>query len=208
MRIGETFQTNGIKYSIVNVFRREVRIGTGIFNDSFPNAINLAYDGILRVPNFVVHLDKVWCIVEIGTCAFAKCESITSVKIGYNIEIVKQKAFFRCYNIQNITFESHSRLKILEFQAFYDLYNIKNFELGGDRLQIIGNDAFGFSKQLKYFRFPPSVTFLDFQSLRGWTNIERIDYCGKSAISQDVFNRDSAYPITSKGVNILSLIHI
>lgn len=202
MNIGKTFQVDSITYSIVNVFRREVRVGTGVFNDSFPNAVNIAYNSMIHVPHFVVYSHKVWSVIEIGTCAFALCENISSVKIGYNVEVVAEKAFHRCFNIQSVIFEPHSRLKVLEKQAFYDLYHVKSIEFGGDSLEKIGPYVFGFNHELKSFRFPPSVAFLDFESLRGLRDIEQIDFCGKMEINKDVFNRDPKHAITSTGVKI------
>ena len=202
MKIGETFQSDKITYSIINVIRKEVRVGTGIFNDSFPNAVNNNFPSTLRIPNSVVQFDKVWRVTELGTCAFANCQNINSAKIGYNIEILKEKAFFRCYNLLSIAFESRSCLKTIKTQALYDLYNVKSIEFGGDRLQIIGIYAFGFNFQLKYLRFPASVTYIDFESLRGLEKLERLDFCGKQDIHNDVFYRNPEHSITSKNVII------
>ncbi|EAY03459.1 hypothetical protein TVAG_412630 [Trichomonas vaginalis G3] len=189
MRDNEVFQYNNITYSIVDVFRREVRVGTGIFNETYPNAVNATYSGILCIPNFITYSDLLWRVVEIGTCSFAYCNQILSVKIGYNIEIIKNYAFFRCYYIENITFEKHSRLKTLEMYSFYDLYGLKTIEFGGDKLQTVGHYAFGFNLVLKYIRFPPSVSFIDEKALRGLELLSRIDFCGVSSSNKDIFAR-------------------
>ncbi|EAY08650.1 hypothetical protein TVAG_240110 [Trichomonas vaginalis G3] len=189
MSVNEVFQYDNITYSIVDVFRREVRVGTGVFNETFPNAVNINYSDILTIPSFTTYSDKLWRVVEIGTCSFAYCNKILSVKIGYNIEILKNRAFFRCYHIENITFEKHSRLKTLETYSLYDLYGLKSIEFGGDKLQTIGNYAFGFSLLLKYIRFPPSVRFIDEKALRGLDLLSRIDFCCVSSSNKDIFFR-------------------
>lgn len=189
MKNEEIFQFENITYSIVDVFRREIRVGTGIFNESIPNAVNASYSGQLLIPNFITYSNKLWRVTEIGTCAFVYCQSITSVRVGYNVEVVRQQAFFRCRNIVNITFEKNSLLKTLENACFYDLYAVECIEFGGDKLQTIGDWVFGYAFVLKNIRFPASVKFMDQRSLRGMFTLERIDYCSKSAVTKDVFYR-------------------
>lgn len=203
MKIGEIFQYENIVYSILDVFRREVRVGTGIFNDTVPNAVNADYTGLLNIPNFVTYSNIVWRVTEIGSCSFVYCLNINSVKIGYNIETIQRQAFFRCKNIESVIFENHSRLKSLKYRAFYDLYKVKSIEFGGNNLQTIGEDAFGFNYLLKNLRLPASVNFIENLSFRGLDSFERLDFCGKTTINTDVFSRVEVFDhITPKNIEV------
>lgn len=193
MRNDESFQIDNITYSIVDVFRREVRVGTGEYNETDPNAVNKTYSGALYIPNFVTYSDIVWRVIEIGQCSFTTCDNITTVRIGYNIEIVKKLAFHKCHYIENVTFEAHSRLKTLEYRSFYDLYHVKSIEFGGDRLETLDQYVFGYNLALPRLRFPASVKFIDISAMAGLISFQSVDFCGKTAINKNVFSRNEAY---------------
>ena len=189
MKNDEIFQYDNIRYSVIDVSRREVRVGTGVYSETDPNAVNKTYSGTLYIPNFVTYCDIVWRVVEIGQSSFVYCDNIITVRISYSIEIIKMLAFFRCHYIESIKFEPHSRLKTLELQCFYDLYRVTSIEFGGDQLQTINEAAFAFNFILKSLRFPVSVNNIKRTALIGLKQIEKIEFCGKTPILNDVFKR-------------------
>ena len=189
MKNDEIFQYDNIRYSVIDVSRREVRVGTGVYSETDPNAVNKTYSGTLYIPNFVTYCDIVWRVVEIGQSSFVYCDNIITVRIGFSIEIVKSHAFFRCRYIESVIFETGSRLKTLELQCFYDLYRVTSIEFGGDQLQTINEVAFAFNFILKSLRFPVSVNNIKRTALIGLKQIEKIEFCGKTPIINNVFSR-------------------
>ena len=66
MKINDVFETGNITYSIIDVLQREVRVGTGVFNDTISNAVNNSYNGSITIPNFVVYDNKLWRVTELS----------------------------------------------------------------------------------------------------------------------------------------------
>lgn len=217
MKINDVFETGNITYSIIDVLQREVRVGTGVFNDTISNAVNNSYNGSITIPNFVVYDNKLWRVTEIGQCSFVHCNNITNFVIGYNIAYLRQYAIYRCYNVSSIIFEEHSRLKKCETYSLYDLYSLKEISFGGDRLESLGKYAMSYTFFLEYIRLPASVSVINESAFKGLDSLKEVHYCGKSSITNDIFFRvkvndyltpsdikvkvTSSYPSTTFGKN-------
>ncbi len=83
--------------------------------------------------------------------------STISYVIPEGVETIRSKAFYKCYEITEITLPS--TVKAIEEKAFFRC-NLNEIELP-DGLEFIGKDAFSFCSNLKEITIPSSVTRID-----------------------------------------------
>ena len=150
------------------------------------------YGPNLQILNFVTYKDTVFSVTEVGYKAFFKCFELRTIHIGFCIEIVRFAAFSQCWNVTSLTFDQNSRLQIIEDFGFYDFYSLTSLTFTGDNLTEIGIGAFAFTFVLKSVIFPPSVTPIKVHALRGLDSLKSVQYCGSTAITENVFDREPA----------------
>ena len=97
--------------------------------------------GDLVIPETIAIDGKEYTVTEIGTYAFLNNGSITSVTLPATVEIINNRAFFDCWNINSITLS--------------------------EGLITIGDFAFGWCSQLQKIHIPASVTYIDNNPFRG-----------------------------------------
>lgn len=201
--IEDIFEVEGVKYSIIDERERTVRVGTGVYDFSQPNAVSISFTSNLTIPNFVIYQHKLYRVIECGTCAFAYCDGLKSLVIGYSVEVVRNFSFFRCHNIGYVLFEVYSRLKTIEANAFYDNYASLSITFGGSMLEYIGADAFGFNFRVQIVRLPSSVKVIEPRAFRGFDSITLFEYCGTSEMNNEIFYRNMTGVFHMTPVNIL-----
>lgn len=116
--------------------------------------------------------------------------NIQTIKIGFSIEFVRAHGFSQCRKVKSVTFDQNSRLQIIEDYGFYDFYLLTSLTFTGNNLTKIGKGAFCYSFALQSVAIPPSVTFIGTSAFRGIDSLRSFNYCGSSAITEDVFNRE------------------
>lgn len=82
-------------------------------------------------------------------------------------------------------------MQIIEEVGFYDFYSLTSLTFTGNILKNIGSCAFCFAWVLKSITIPPSVTNISNSAFRGLDTLQEFQYCGSTAITDDVFFRDN-----------------
>ena len=140
---------------------------------------------------------------SIGSQAFDGCTSLTTLKLGENIQTIGGWAFESCSSLKNVTIPEsvtsigydafafsglesltiNGAINTMEDAAFFKCENLKTLKLG-EHIKTIGSDAFKECSQLREVTIPDSVTsigygaFLECTSLttlKLGENIETID---------------------------------
>ena len=78
----------------------------------------------------------------INNCTYrielAENKSIINLTIPKNINQINDYAFFRCYNLETVTFEENSQISIIEDYAFSECYKLKSINLPDSITEIYG----------------------------------------------------------------------
>ena len=88
-----------MSFKVTNVNPMEVQVGDGT-NAS----IDKSYVGKITIPSSVPISDSnlTFSVSQIGTNAFAACNSMNSVEIPGTIKAIEEKAFYDCTNLQKV----------------------------------------------------------------------------------------------------------
>ena len=81
---------------------------------------------------------------------------IKKVVIGDGITRIGNNAFGKCYNIQEIDFQSKGSLKVIGVQAFYDCYTMPSVKIPYG-VTTIGKNAFAYNTALTSLSIPNTV---------------------------------------------------
>ncbi len=135
--------------------------GTGWY-DSLPDGVVYA-GNVLYSYKGSMPIDKSELVIKNGTKsvtdrAFYDNEIVSNVEIPSSVEIIGDRAFHGCKNIEKITFAQNCNLKIISEGAF-GYANITEIDLP-ESLEFIGNMAFNRTK-LETVYIPSSVIKLD-----------------------------------------------
>lgn len=114
--------------------------------------------------------------------------------IPEGVETIRSKAFYKCYDLTEITLPS--TLKVIEEKAFFRC-NLKTLTLP-DGLERIGKDAFSFCSAVEKVTVPASVTQIDEYAFFSCTSLLRVNMLCKQ---KDVTLGKKWYP-TNNGVDL------
>ena len=146
---------------------------------------------------------------SIGSQAFDGCTSLTTLKLGENIQTIGGWAFESCSSLKNVTIPEsvtsigydafafsglesltiNGAINTMEDAAFFKCENLKTLKLG-EHIKTIGSDAFKECSQLREVTIPDSVTsigygaFLECTSLTTLKLGEKIETIGASAFKK------------------------
>ena len=117
---------------------------------------------------------KDYDVKEIGAEAFSE-KDIKSIKIPDSVEIIREKAFYKCRNLNYV--DIGLGVKTIERQAFYDCGDIK-FTIYSKALENIGDEAF-YNTNINYLLFSKNLKCIG-QKAFYKSKIEKVEFC-KSA---------------------------
>ncbi|MBR3409819.1 MAG: leucine-rich repeat protein, partial [Candidatus Methanomethylophilaceae archaeon] len=130
LKIGETFESEGIVYSVESVDPYQVVV--------------VGYEGAIKdveLPEYVTYKGYDLAVTEIGTKAFYGCKTLKSIDLG-NVTKVGVKAFVRCSNLESVN--GGDSLATISAYAFFKCTKLVNIDLydAAETLRIYGSYAF------------------------------------------------------------------
>ena len=153
---------------------------------------------------------------SMGTQAFAYCTALTSIEIPKSLDEVTRDgstntrgAFFKCSNLNNVTFEEGTaEIASMLFAACDGLTEITI----PDTVTVIESQAFELCSNLEKVIIPDSVTEISYSAFEGCTSLESIVIpLSVSSVENQAFNGCSALksaefknPNTKIGKNVFS----
>ena len=165
-------------------------------------------------------------VTSMGSYAFSRCSSLTSIEIPDSITSIGERAFYRCSSLESINipegvtsieedaFSGCSNLESIDIPS--SVTHIKNHVFAGcsslesitipDSIASIGERAFYGCSSLKSINIPSSVTNIESAAFSECTSLESIsvDINNKNYISEDgiLFNKEKTeimcYPAGKK----------
>lgn len=115
-----------------------------------------------------------------------------SYVIPEGVETIRSKAFYKCYDLRNVTLPQS--LKSIEEKAFFRC-NLKTINLP-DGLEFIGKDAFAFCEQAKSVTIPASVKQIDEYAFYSCYSLSEVTVLGKES---DMILGKKWYPTKNGG---------
>lgn len=91
----------------------------------------------------------------IGESAMYSCKNLRTIHIPASVQIIRSYAFLGCINLEEVTFENGSELKIVELSVF-SATKIKRLVFP-DQVEQVGRYCFLTCFELEYVRFPRSI---------------------------------------------------
>jgi hypothetical protein len=145
-------------------------------------------------------------VTSINYFAFANI-NVTSIVIPASVQTIGTEAFWRCFQLQSITFEDNSQLTTIGPAAFYECTGLTTgitipasvTSIGdsafngcstlpsvtfadGSLLQAIGGAAFNNCSALTSIAIPASVTFIGLVAFQGCNNLANITFADGSLL--------------------------
>ena len=118
-------------------------------------------------------------ITEVGQSAFSSCVLITSINLP-NVQLIHQKTFEYCNNLQTIPFNSLTQIN--EY-AFRSCKSLNEFNFGESPCSIIGEYAFTDTYKLQSLTFPSELETIEPMAFVG-SGIKTITFAEDSQMTQ------------------------
>lgn len=157
---------------------------------------------------FLPNLETLTCI---NHASFKNCNSITDLHIHTDINFVGEQAFDNCIGLTSLTFDSESKLSVIESKAFnycqnleeltlpHNVLSIKSQAFSGcrsllklnlnDKLKFIDENVFDYCMSLRYLSLPESIEYIGKYAFYNCTQLENMDiYSNISAIEKYTFS--------------------
>jgi hypothetical protein len=168
LKIGEMFESDGIKYRVVNLEEVEVvGLATDMSTISIPEIVhyniisykvttigNSAFRGTEKL--FSITLSNT--ITTIGEYAFSGCSSLTSITIPNSVTTIEEKAFEGCHSLTSVIIGSG--VTFIGYEAFGNTKIKKaiwlcntppsGYSNASGAVNYVSNDQFSFNNQIKY----------------------------------------------------------
>lgn len=182
--IGESAFAGCAKLTYINVASKNPyykAIDNVLFNKAGDHLIQCATKkaGNYEIPSGVKYIDK---------GAFLGTKDLASVTISKDVEEISQRAFVQT-GIQNLTFESGSKLKTIGHQAFYEAGNLTSVTLPAPLTQI-ASEAFRYMNALKSVNFENDsrLATITHDSFRDNPNLESVTFAGTNSLQTIEYN--------------------
>ena len=123
LKVNDTFDADGMTFTVTNISPTEVRVGTG---EETKTAINKDTEGSLKIPTSVVGTDgNKYSVTTIGRYAFCECSKITDIDIPNSVISIGMGAFSNCSNLKEIVIpNSVTRIPMWAFYGCKSLTNV------------------------------------------------------------------------------------
>lgn len=162
---GDTFEIDGIKYSILTENTVEVAgPAEGVTPTDVVIPASVPYDGM----DFNV--------VKVGSRAFVNCESMTSITLPEGLTLISDNAFEDCHNLVSVALPS--TLTDIGRYGFGWCYALTSIDLPAS-VTTIGNGAFWNCSKLSTIVFPASLASLGNDAI-GACNLNSIYFLGNN----------------------------
>ena len=89
-------------------------------------------------------------------------DQLVSITIGSNVKSISYEAFYKCENLESVTFESGSCLTEIGKEAFYDCKKLKAIDIPSN-VKTIGQGAFKQCEALNNVSLPYEISLIDEQ---------------------------------------------
>ncbi|MGN0215668.1 MAG: leucine-rich repeat protein, partial [Prevotella sp.] len=182
--IGESAFAGCAKLTYINVASNNPyykAIDNVLFNKAGDHLIQCATKkaGNYEIPSGVKYIDK---------GAFLGTKDLASVTISKDVEEISQRAFVQT-GIQNLTFESGSKLKTIGHQAFYEAGNLTSVTLPAS-LTHIASEGFRYMNALKSVTFGngSQLATITHDSFRDNPNLESVTFAGTNSLQTIEYN--------------------
>ena len=168
-----------------------------------PTTVETLWDGYekpvgdVEIPGTVAYDGQSYPVLDVGRCAFAYCDGITSVTIPEGVFKLGNAAFYNCLGLQTITLPDG--LTVIDDNAFDFCASLHSITLPGS-LATLGNSAFGYCESLQQITIPGSVStigeyaFNNCHSLQNVTLGEGVETIGQCAFRECGSLTDINYP--------------
>ena len=106
-------------------------------------------------------------VVKISASVFKDNMTITKVNIPSTVEIIGQKAFYNCPELETVNFAENTKLEAINESTFYNCTGLKNINLSNLKaLKTIGKTAFRNSLIVDNLILPDTIELIDEQAFR------------------------------------------
>lgn len=154
------------------------KIDLTLFGDTIPRGTFYKSTGL----NFIKIPDTV---KTIGPNAFAY-SSVKCVDFGI-VEVIQERAFTNCYNIESIAFPD--TIKEIPYGAFTSCRKLKNVQFGRG-VKSIGAEAFAYSNSLEEVNIPKNVEHIGREAF-SHSNLKCVKIDGNPTFGTGVFSSDT-----------------
>ena len=167
------FKVDGIYYNITSSTDKTVAV---TYLGS--NLDSSKYSGEVKIPESVTYNGKTYSVTSIGSYAFYKCSSLTSVELPNSVTSIDVHAFNSCSSLTSV--EIGNSVTSIGYQAFYSCSSLTSVELPNS-VTSIGVQAFSNCSSLTSVEIGNSVTsigsyaFSNCSSLRTVINNSNLD---------------------------------
>ncbi len=155
------------------------RIGERAFNRTTLSGTLTLPDSLEEIGAFAFRDTEIEAIVfndglkTIERDAFARLDLVESILIPKSVETIKQGAFRRMDNLESVTYESGSNVRVIEEYMFYENHNLTEVILP-DNLEEIQRSAFEDTLSMKSIDLPDSLSNIEQDAFRGMASLESI----------------------------------
>ena len=173
------FEVGGIYYNIVSSESKTVSV-------TYATTDYNSYSGNVTIPTDVTNEGTEYIITEIGSNAFKKCSSLTSVSIPSGVTSIGSAAFSSCSSLTSVNIPNG--VTSIERSAFYGCSNLTSVEIPSSVTSI---DSFAFSDctALTSVTIPNGVTKLASWAFYQCTGLTKVNIAyGVTKIDACVFD--------------------
>ncbi len=145
------------------------------------NDILYKYKGEGQYKQTTLHIPNT--IYKIGERAFEGNENLEHIYIADTITIIEESAFEGCIAIKEVVFAQYSRIKIIETNAFAGCISLRNFNMGDNHIEEIGDYAFAECNRLESAELPATLIYLG-EGAYSTSGIKSAHFANNSQLSQ------------------------
>ena len=143
----------------------KVVIGEGITKIGIYSFYNLDWMTTAELPSTLTVIDK---------GAFQRSDNLMTVNMPDALKAIKARAFADCIRLDNIVFSANSQLETIGEFAFNSCNDLDEMYLP-DSVNFVAVGAFAYCEYLKSFRFSPSMTIIQRQTLNNCRRLVNVD---------------------------------
>ena len=149
------FEVDGIYYNILSEEEKTVEVTC---RGSYYNDYSNEYNGDVTIPEKVTYNSTSYSVTTIGSGAFARCSSLTSIEIPNSVTAIGDDAFNYCNSLTSI--EMPNSVTAIGDRAFTACTGLTSIEIPNS-VRSIGEKAFTACTGLTSITIPNSVTYIE-----------------------------------------------
>ena len=110
-------------------------------------------------------------VKKIGSSAFCKCTALTSVRISFTVDEIREFAFFGCTELEEVTLPAS--VKSIGNSAFAECAKLKDLRIPSS-VTSLGDSAFEGCTNLLSVQIPSSVSSIGYSAFAGCTSLSSV----------------------------------